>query len=67
MRKPDEEIFLHTLNECRLNPSETLFIEDSIQHIETAKKLGINTYLLEKNESTVDLFGDGGFIGNIKD
>lgn len=45
-RKPNAEIFEQVLNENNLDPSETLFIDDSPQHIETAKKLGINTYLM---------------------
>ncbi|NVO01717.1 MAG: HAD family phosphatase [Bacteroidetes bacterium] len=62
MRKPDEEIFLHVLNDASIIPAETLFIDDSIQHIETAKKLGIKAYLLEKKESILDLFENGKYI-----
>ena len=43
MRKPNAEIFQLILNENNLKASETLFIDDSIQHIEGAKKLGIQT------------------------
>ncbi len=57
MRKPDAEIFEFVLKENTLKPNETLFIDDSIQHIEAAKKLGIGTYWLDvKKESIVDLF-----------
>jgi len=57
MSKPDPEIFELVLSENKLNPNETLFIDDSIQHIESAKKLGIQTYWLEvKKESILDLF-----------
>ncbi len=42
-RKPNEDIFLQILKENKLKPEETVFIDDSIQHIETAKKLGIQT------------------------
>jgi putative hydrolase of the HAD superfamily len=45
-RKPETEIFEQVLNENNLNPVETLFIDDSPQHLETAKKLGIKTYLM---------------------
>jgi glucose-1-phosphatase len=56
MRKPDAEIFELVLSENNLNPSDTLFIDDSIQHIETAKNLGIGTYWLDvKKESILDL------------
>lgn len=57
MRKPDAEIFRLVMNENKLNPKETLFIDDSAQHIEGAKKLGIQTYLLDvTKESILDLF-----------
>lgn len=57
MRKPDAEIFELVLSENKLNPQETLFIDDSIQHIESAKTLGIQTYWLDvKKESILDLF-----------
>ena len=42
-RKPDSEIFKFVLNENKLNPSETLFIDDSIEHIQSAQQLGIQT------------------------
>ncbi len=57
MRKPDIEIFELVLNENNLDPAETLFIDDSPQHLEGAKKLGIQTYWLDVNkESIMDLF-----------
>lgn len=52
-RKPDVEIFEQVLSENNLNPSETLFIDDSPQHIEGAKKLGIQTYWLDVNKETI--------------
>jgi FMN phosphatase YigB (HAD superfamily) len=57
MRKPDKEIFHLVMNENRLKANETLFIDDSPQHIEAAKRLGIQTYLLDvTKESIVDIF-----------
>ena len=56
MRKPDTEIFERVLEENKLNPAKTLFIDDSIQHIEGAKKCGLQTHLLQKNETILDLF-----------
>jgi glucose-1-phosphatase len=55
MRKPDQEIFDMVLNENKLNPKETLFIDDSPQHVEGAIKEGINSYLLEKNKEVGEL------------
>lgn len=45
-RKPHKSIFEHVLADSQLDPSETLFIEDSIQHIEGARKVGIHAFHL---------------------
>jgi putative hydrolase of the HAD superfamily len=55
-RKPEPEIFEQVLIENNLDPAETLFIDDSPQHIESAKKLGINTYLMTAPDSIQALF-----------
>lgn len=57
LRKPDTAIFQHVLQESQLNPDETLFIDDSPQHLESAKKLGIHTYWLDVTKDEIaDLF-----------
>lgn len=43
LRKPDPAIFQLVLDQNKLIPAETLFIDDSPQHIESAKQLGIRT------------------------
>jgi glucose-1-phosphatase len=48
MRKPSKEVFDRVLSDNELKPAETLFIDDSPQHIATAKELGIQTIYLEK-------------------
>lgn len=53
LRKPDPAIFQLVLNENNLNPSETLFIDDSHQHIESAKALGIQTIHM-KDDMTME-------------
>ena len=47
-RKPDTRSFEHILQKHQLNPSETLFIDDSIQHINAADSIGIKTIFLDK-------------------
>ena len=42
-RKPDADIFDVVLQENKLNPLTTLFVDDSIQNIEAAKQLGMHT------------------------
>lgn len=46
MRKPDEAIFNHVLKETNLIPEETLFIDDTGIHIETAKSIGLQCHHL---------------------
>lgn len=45
LRKPDKEIFEQVVAETGIVPTETLFIDDSPQHLETARKLGFHTAL----------------------
>jgi glucose-1-phosphatase len=58
LSKPGKEVFNHVLKESRLDPAETLFIDDTLKHIETARILGINGYHLniQKGEQVLDLF-----------
>jgi glucose-1-phosphatase len=55
VRKPDTACFLQVINENNLALEETIFVDDSIQHIEGAKKAGITAYFLEKNVQTESL------------
>ena len=48
LRKPMKEIFQRVLDDNSLDPQETLFIDDSPQHIAGAKELGIKTIFLDK-------------------
>lgn len=41
LRKPGEEIFRHVLREMNWEPEDVLFIEDSPQHVATARRLGL--------------------------
>jgi glucose-1-phosphatase len=54
MRKPDVALFRRVLDECGFKPEETLFIDDSPQHIEGARQAGIRTILLEKGMTIED-------------
>ncbi|MGI8581804.1 MAG: HAD family hydrolase [Chitinophagaceae bacterium] len=46
-RKPDKEAYEYVLKENNLSPSETLFIDASIQNIEGAKAVGLQTIFLK--------------------
>ena len=55
-RKPEPEAFEKLLKENNLEPEETLFIDDSIQHINGAKSLEIQT-IFHNNTSLSSIFG----------
>ncbi len=42
LRKPSTDIFDLVIQEQNLNPERTIFIDDSIHHVEGAKSVGIN-------------------------
>jgi putative hydrolase of the HAD superfamily len=50
LRKPDPRIFEYVLQDAGLDPQNTLFIDDSIQHIQSANELGILTHHLVKED-----------------
>lgn len=53
IRKPKSEGFLHIISENNLNPKETLFIDDSPQHIVGAKKAGIHAEWLDLEKEDI--------------
>ena len=58
MRKPNRETFEWVLKDAGILAHETLFIEDSIQHIKGANKVGIRTHLWNSNEPFKGFFLD---------
>lgn len=56
LRKPDLAIFEYVLSDQGLQPDRTLFIDDSIQHIESAKSMGIKTHHLTKQSDLYEIF-----------
>ena len=53
LRKPEPEIFKMILESHALKAEETLFIDDTKEHIEAAKNLGITTWHLKVNEEDI--------------
>jgi glucose-1-phosphatase len=43
LRKPTKEVFEFVSNKMGFKPEEILFVDDSIQHIESAKEMGFQT------------------------
>ncbi|MBL7912272.1 MAG: HAD family phosphatase [Bacteroidia bacterium] len=54
MRKPNKDIFEFVLEANGLKPEETVFIDDSIQHVKGAGECGISAFLLPKNAEIGD-------------
>lgn len=48
MRKPELEIFERVIKEQNLARTNTIFIDDTLQHIEGAQKAGIKTFHFQK-------------------
>lgn len=56
MRKPDAAIFEFVIKEHNLLPKNTLFVDDNLQNIESAVKLGLQVWHLQKGvEDVVEL------------
>ena len=59
MRKPESAIFEFVIKEHNLLPKNTLFVDDNLQNIESADKLGLQVWHLQKGEEDVtDLFAN---------
>ena len=53
MRKPNRDIFKYVLEDNNIQASQAFFIDDSLQHIEMAKEMGINTFHLDEANSFI--------------
>ena len=54
-RKPNPSIFQRVIDEQNLDPSRTLFLEDTLKNIEGAKLVGLQTLHVVKNIEIADL------------
>ncbi len=56
LQKPSTEIFEHIIRDGNLKTEETLFIDDSFQHIEAASNAGLGTFHLQPPLEITNLF-----------
>lgn len=57
LRKPNKDIFQFVIDQNKLNPSESLFIDDTIDNTLTAKNLGFHVWNIdETTEDVANLF-----------
>ncbi len=52
LRKPDPAIFQTVLDEQVLKPEETLFLDDTLEHLVSAQSLGIQTLQIQEQPIT---------------
>lgn len=60
--KPSHDIYLHVIEEQKIKPEETLFIDDSLINISAAQEVGLNTIHLTENMNINDLFDNNGLL-----
>lgn len=56
LRKPNEDCFEKVIQDNNLNPTETLFIDDTAGHLEGAKKVGLKTFHLNHQITLEEIF-----------
>ena len=54
--KPSLEIFQKVIEEQRINPTRTLFIEDTQRNADAARKVGLQTLLIPRNGNFYEFF-----------
>jgi putative hydrolase of the HAD superfamily len=59
MRKPDQEIFIKMLEMGKINPAESLYIDDLEENVKTARDLGIKAIVHRPDEEVNQYFADG--------
>ena len=56
MRKPDNEIFEFVINDSKLDPKETIFVDDMQENTDSAKAIGMHVWNIKPGvEDVVDL------------
>lgn len=57
MRKPDAEIFEYVVDEQKLIKEETLFVDDHLPNIQSAKSFGLQTFMYDPKKNKLgDIF-----------
>lgn len=56
MRKPDTEIYTFVLNKHHLQAEQTFFMDDNVDNIAAAARVGIQTLVIEHPDRVTDLF-----------
>ena len=67
MRKPDKEIFVYTLEKLRCNAAQCVFVDNSVNNLLVAEKLGMKTILFNRDgvEYVGNVVDDFGTLGEM--
>ena len=52
MRKPDIQIFFYAIKYIQCDPHKCIFVDNSVQNLNAAQKVGINTVLFNRDHKT---------------
>jgi len=55
LRKPDKASFEFIINENKLNPASTLFVDDALINVEGANAAGLKGFYLEPGKTIIDI------------
>lgn len=58
IKKPDPKIFLLACEKLKFKPEECLFMDDSLENVESAKKLGMKTIWWNIEEDKTDILSE---------
>ena len=56
LSKPDPAIYRYVLDDKKMNPSETVFVDDRQQNLVGAQQVGMKTFFVEDSENWIDSF-----------
>lgn len=67
MRKPDKEIFVYTLEKLGCNAAQCVFVDNSVNNLLVAEKLGMKTILFNRDgvEYVGNVVDDFGTLGEM--
>lgn len=60
--KPDPEIFHYIINDSKMDPAETLFLDDGKANVEIGAELGFQIYQVDQDEDLRKVFVDKGLL-----
>lgn len=54
MRKPDKNIFLHTIERLKCKPEDCIFVDNSVKNLLVAEEVGMQTVLFDRDGEEYD-------------